>query len=169
MSWFDLGAFVIVGLALVDGVWAGFLFALLETALVVAAAAAAHSLAPAVEPYLVKLVDVAPEDLPGAAHLATLATLLVLVAGVLVLLRPASRRWRFAHDRWLGGAVGAVNGLLLALLLFSVAMWSSPRVGGESTLAESRLLSVLSGAMHSGLHGLFPSHADARVEELRGT
>lgn len=167
MSWFDFGALVIIVLAVVDGVTSGLAWALLETVLVVASALAARGLRVYVEPYVLKVADLGPEDAAGASHLVVFALLACAFVGVMFLLHPASRKWRFRRDRWFGGAVGAVNGLLVSLVLFALAVWSHPRPAYEEALAESRLVSVLDGASDRGLSGLFPEWVPERMGQLR--
>lgn len=166
MSWFDLGALFVVALAVLDGACNGLAWAALELALLLAAAFAARGLGSHVEPYLLKIADLAPDEVQSASHLTVFLAFAGVFAGILFLLHPASKRWRFRHDRWFGGVVGFATGTLGALLLFSIAMWSSPRTSVEESLAESRLLAVLKSARGNGLSGLFPQHVAGRVPQL---
>lgn len=169
MTWFDLAAIALVALAVLDGARSGLAWALLELFAIAAAALAARWLAPHGEQIVAKIVDLASEeDLHGASHASVLALLGLATAGVLILLHPASRRWRFSHDRWPGGVLGAVNGLLVALLLFSVVAWSRPRPSCEEALNQSRLVPVLRAVSDAGLSALFPAHLPARLQQLRG-
>lgn len=166
MSWFDLGAILVVALAVFDGAFNGFAWAALEAALLVAAALAARGLGSHVEPYLLKIADLAPDELRSASYLTVFLAFAGLFAGILILIHPASKRWRFRHDRWLGGVLAFGTGTLGALVLFSIAMWSRPRPAVEDALAESRLLGVLKAAKENGMGGLLPQHVGDRVSQL---
>jgi hypothetical protein len=166
MSWFDFGAVVIVALAVFDGARSGLAWAALECALLVTAAIAARGLHGEVEPYVLKVADLGPDDLRAASHLIVFAAFAALFAGVLILVHPASRRWRFRHDAWFGGVLGFANGLCAALVLFSIAMWSRPRPAIEEALASSRLVPVLRSVHGSGLSGIFPEQVPERLEQL---
>src|SRR5262245_17495975 len=120
MSWFDLAALVVIALAVVDGARSGLYWAALETCVLVASAAISRALAPGVEPYVRKVVELNREDLRGAAHVVVLAASACVLFGVAILVKPAIKRRRFQHDGVAGGILGAVNGTLAALLLFAV-------------------------------------------------
>jgi len=166
MSWFDFGAVVVIALAVFDGARNGLVWALLEAVLLVIAALAARGLHAEIEPYVLKVADLGPDDLRAASHLIVFAAFAALFAGVLILVHPASRRWRFRHDAWFGGGLGFANGLCGALVLFSIAMWSHPRPSIEEALASSRLLPVLRSVHGSGLTALFPEQVPERLAEL---
>jgi hypothetical protein len=166
MSWFDFGAVVVIALAVFDGSRNGLAWAALESLLLVTAALAARALHAEIEPYVLKVADLSPEDLRAASHLTVFAAFVVLFAGVLVLLHPASRRWRCKHDGWFGAALGLANGLCAALVLFSIVMWSRPRPSIEEALAGSRLVPVLRSVQGCGLGGIFPEQVPERLEQL---
>jgi len=167
MSWFDLAALVVVALAVFDGARNGLLWAALETVLVVGTAAATRTLSPHVEPYIRKVADFAPGDLVGAAHVAVFTTSAAGLTGVLILLKPATRRRCFERDGYVGGALGAVNGVTAALLVFAIVMWPERPHGGEESLASSRLLPTLQAAHDHGFAWLFPEYVPSRLSELR--
>jgi quinol-cytochrome oxidoreductase complex cytochrome b subunit len=166
VTWFDLGALAIVALAAVDGARCGLAWSVTELVLVLAAAAVTGLLRPFAEPYLQKVVVVPQTDAPWFTHLIVFACTAALFIGVAVLLQPLTKRWRFAHDGWPGAAVGTVTGTVAALVLFSLAVWNSPRPY-ESQLAPSHTAVVLVRAYESGLAPLFPSHLSHRIEDLR--
>jgi hypothetical protein len=166
MTWYDLGALVVVALAVLDGARSGLAWASAELAAILGVALAARALHAQIEPYLLKVADVAPDDRAGATHAIVFSALGALVIGVMILLHPASRRWRFRHDGWYGGALGALNGLLAALLVFSILLWSAPRPAVEETLAESRLSSALRVAEEARLGPLFPDRLPRRLVQL---
>lgn len=169
MTWFDLAALALIALAVFDGARSGLAWAVLELGAIAAAALAARWLAPHSEQIVAKIVDLASEeDLHGASHAVVFTLLALATAGVLVLVHPASRRWRFSHDRWPGAVVGAMNGLLVALLVFAVVAWPRPRPSYEEALNQSRLVPVLRTVSESGLSALFPAHLPARLQQLRG-
>lgn len=155
-----------IALAVFDGARSGLAWAAVEAVLVVAAALAARGLHAEVEPYVAKFADLSPEDLSAASHLIVFVAFAALFAGVLILLHPASKRWRFKHDAWFGGVLGFVNGLLASLVIFSIVMWSHPRASGEDALASSRLVPVVRSVHGAGLSALFPAHAGRRLQEL---
>jgi uncharacterized membrane protein required for colicin V production len=168
MSWFDLGAVVLVALAAFDGARSGLVWALLETTLLVGAALAARGLHGPIEPYVQKVADFSADDLSCASHAVVFAVAACLLVGILILLHPASKRWRFARDAWFGGVVGALNGALGALLLFSVVIWCSPRQSAvEESIAESRLVPVLRASQESGLGAVLPEHVPDRLAQIR--
>jgi len=167
MSWFDLAALVVVALAVFDGAKNGLLWAALETALLVATAAATRTLPSRVEPYVRKVADFSPDDLSGASHVVVFATTAAVLSGVLILLKPATRRRRFKRDGYVGGALGAVNGVAAALLVFAIVIWPARPSGAEESLAESRLLPTLQAAHDHGFAWLFPEYVPSRLAELR--
>ena len=167
MSWFDLGAVVVIALAVLDGAKSGVVWAALETALLVGAGLAAQGLRSHVEPYVSKVADLAPEDLHSAAFVVVFALSACMFFGVLILLHPASKRWRFKHDSWYGAVLGLANGALAALLLFSMAIWSTPRPTYEDAVAGSRLVPVLDWAYGHGGERMFPEHVPERLSPLR--
>jgi uncharacterized membrane protein required for colicin V production len=167
MSWFDLAALVVIVFAVLDGARSGLAWASLQTAMLLGAALVARGVAGRAEPYLLKLVDLGPEDLRSAAHVVVFALTACMLFGVLILLHPASKRWRFKHDRWFGGVLGAVNGALASLLLFSMAIWSSPRPSVEDAIASSRLVPVLRCAHENGFSWLFDERLGERLTQLQ--
>ncbi len=166
MSWFDLGAVLVVALAVFDGARNGLAWAALEAALLVTAALGARGLGPHAEPYLLKIADLPADELRSTAHLTVFLAFAAAFGGILFLIHPASKRWRFRHDRWFGGTLGLATGTLGSLLLFSIVMWSRPRLAVEDALAESRLLAVLRTAKDNGMAGLLPVHVTERVVQL---
>lgn len=166
MSWFDLAALVVVGLAITDGARSGLAWAALESLAVTGTALLARAIHTPAEPYLAKIADLAERDMHCASHAVALVLLGSVVTGVMILLHPASRRWRFERDGWFGAALGAVNGLLAALVIFSTVLWWRPRPDAEESLASSRLLSVLRLASDEGLGPLFPDHVPERLHDF---
>jgi hypothetical protein len=166
MSWYDLAALVVVALAIADGARSGLAWAALESLAVAGTALLARAVHTPAEPYLAKVADLADRDMHCASHATVLAILACAVIGVMILLHPASRRWRFKRDGWFGGALGALNGLVAALVLFSTLLWWRPRPEAEESLAGSRLLAVLEVATDQGLAPLFPEHVPERLHEL---
>jgi colicin V production protein len=167
MSWFDLAGLLVLALAIFDGARSGLAWALLELALLCGVAVVTRGLAAGVEPYMGKVADLPPADLRSASHVLVFGVTSAILLGVLVLLHPASRRWRFRRDSWLGALVGGVNGLFAALLVFSIVLWAAPQPSYEDLLVESRLRPVLAGALESGLGPLFPEYTAERLTELR--
>ena len=166
MSWFDLGALVVIALAVTDGAKSGLAWAALESVAVVGTALLARAVHGPSEPYLAKLADLPDGDMHCASHIVALTLLGCTVTGVMILLHPASRRWRFERDAWFGAALGVVNGLLASLVIFSTVLWWRPRPDAEETLAGSRLTAVLQVATDRGLAPLFPEHVPGRLHDF---
>ena len=166
MSWFDLGALAVVALAVFDGARNGLVWALIEAILLLAAAILARVSHGHLEPYLLKIADLEPQDLHCASYLVVFVATGCVFVGALVLVHPASKRWRFRHDRWFGGALGGASGVFASLVIFSIVIWSHPRPSGEESLAESRLVPVLRTAADHGLAGVLPVHVPLRMTEL---
>ncbi len=167
MSWFDLAALVVVALAVVDGARSGLLWAALETCVLVASATIARSTSSAMEPYIRKIVDLEPDDLRGAAHVAAFAASASVLFGVLILVKPATKRRRFRHDGVAGGALGIVNGTLAALLVFAIVIWPARRPGVEDSIAGSRLVPTMRVAHGHGFAWLLPDYVESRLGELQ--
>ncbi len=168
MSWFDLAALGVVALALVDGARGGLVWAALVAVFVAAAALAARTAAPHVEPYVRKVADLSPDDVRGAAHSTVLALAALAAAGVLYLLKPATRRRRFNRDGIWGAALGLATGLVAVVVVFAVLLWPSRRTSAEDALAESRLVALTRAANEHGLARLLPDWTAERLDELRG-
>ncbi len=166
MTWFDLGALALVALAVADAARGGLAWAVMELGLLTAAAFLAALVAGRAEPYVQKVFDVSPTDLPWATHAFALALAVTLLMGAAFLLQPLTKRWRFRHDGWAGAAVGIGTGALAALLLFSLAVWSSPRPY-EMQLRPSATADALVAAYDHGFAPLFPQHLGHRIEDLR--
>jgi hypothetical protein len=166
MSWFDLGALLLVLAAVFDGARSGLLWAVLELGLLIASGLTARGLRPHVEPYVSKFAELSAEDLHAASFVVVFVAVACVLAGLLVLVHPASKRWRFRHDAWYGGVLGAVNGALAAVLLFSMAIWSTPRPTIEDQAAGSALVPVLGAAYEHGLERVLPEHVPERVSQL---
>lgn len=166
VSWFDLGALAIVALFVVDGARSGLAWALLELTLLAGAALLSGQLQPFADPYVGKVIVLSQVDAPWATHAVVLAVVTVLLVGLGVLLQPLTKRWRFRFDGWPGGLVGAVTGAVAALVLFSLAIWSSPRPY-EAQLGQGFSVRVLDRVHAAGLEPLFPSPLGHRLAELR--
>jgi len=166
VTWFDLGALTIVVLAIVDGARSGLAWSFTELVLVVGAATLTGLLRPLVDPYFAKIFEVSQADLPWATHSLLFLTLALGFTGIAYLLNPLVRRWRFDHDGWPGGVVGAVTGAILALVLFALAAWSGPRAY-EEQLRPSHTAWVLVEAWDAGATLLFPEQLGHRLEDLR--
>lgn len=165
MTWFEVGALIVITLAVLDGAVSGLVWALLELALLAGAAWLTGALRPGVEPYMEKVVDIAPPDLSWVTHVFVFTVVAVLLIGLLFLVHPTSKRWRFRHDRWLGGIVALANGALASLLLLSAAVWCSPR-SYDDALRASTTVDVLREATHGRLSALFPPDLDLRLARL---
>ena len=166
MTWFDLGALAIVALAAADGARCGFAWAVLELTMLVAVAALTGLLRPFAEPYIHKMVVLPQTEAPWITHAVVFAACAALFVGLAILLQPLTRRWRFKHDAWPGGLLGGVTGAVAALVLFSLAVWATPRPY-EAQLAPSHTGALLVRAVDAGLMPLFPSHLSYRLEDLR--
>ena len=166
MTWFDLGALAIVVLAAVDGARSGLAWSTVELLLVLGAAGLSRALRPAVDPYVAKVLEISQIDLPWTTHVLLFAVLAVACAGLAYLLHPLVHKWRFDHDGWPGGLLGAVTGTVLALVLFSLAAWSTPRAY-EAQLRPSHTAWALTQAWDAGATALFPEQLGHRLEDLR--
>jgi uncharacterized membrane protein required for colicin V production len=166
VTWFDLGALAIIALAIVDGARSGLAWSVAELLLVLGTATLTALLRPLVEPYVGKVFEIAQTDLPWATHAIVFVTLALGSAGIAYLIHPLVRRWRFDHDPWPGGVVGAVSGCTLALVLFAMAAWSGPRAY-EEQLKTSRTTWLLIETWETGATLLFPEPLGHRLEDLR--
>ncbi len=166
MTWFDLGVLALVALAALDGARCGLAWAALELTLVLAAAALTGVLRPFAEPYLHKIVVLPQSDAPWVAHTVVFGLCAAAFIALAVLLQPLTKRWRFRHDGWLGGVVGALAGATAGLILLSLTVWGSPRPY-EGQLAPSCAGKALVTVYEAGLAPLFPSHLGHRIQDLR--
>ena len=166
MTWIDLGALVLVALAVVDGARSGLAWAIVELAFLGLAAWLTGMLRPLAEPYVLKVASLTELDLPWVSHAALFALLACVLMGLAFLLHPMCRRARFRRDGWPGGVVGALSGLLAALVLTSLAAWHSPRPY-EEQLRGAFVVDILGRAHAAGLAPLLPEGTVARLGELR--
>ena len=166
MTWFDLGALAIVVLAAVDGARSGLAWAAAELLLLLGAAVLTGLLRPLAQPYVGKVFEITQVDLPWATHTLLFVVIALGSVGAAYLLRPLVQKWRFDHDGWPGGFVGALSGALLALVLFSLAVWSGPRAY-EDQLQPSHTSTVLAATWDAGLQAPFPEPLGHRLEDLR--
>jgi uncharacterized membrane protein required for colicin V production len=165
MTWFEIGALVVIALAVLDGLVSGFVWAVLELCVLVGAALAARALRTTAEPYMLKVAALSPEHLPWATHVVLFVLTALLLFGVLLLVHPATKRWRFRGDRVFGAVLGMFTGVLACLVLVSVALWATP-AAHQDTLRESPLTRSLGAAFELGLAPLFPEPAPERLERL---
>lgn len=167
MSWFDVAALVVVALAVLDGATSGLAWAALETLVLVGSAAAARALRPVAEPYLDKIAALPPTDLPWVTHLLVFALCACSLFGVLLLVHPAAKKWRFAKDRWWGGALGVLNGCLAAVLVTASVM-AATAPAWEAEARGSAVVRFVGSLSDGPLAPLFPEHAPARARQLSG-
>jgi colicin V production protein len=165
VTWFDVGALVIVGLVVLDGAYSGLLWALLELVLLVGAALLAGSLSAHAEPVISKIADLEQPALAWASYVTVFGLVGAVLLGALFLLHSNSKRWRFKHDSWYGGALAVVTGVLAACLLFSSLIWCSPRSYDDS-LRRTPLLSTVRALHDTGLTGLLPPDVGLRLQQL---
>jgi uncharacterized membrane protein required for colicin V production len=166
VTWFDLGALAIVVLAAVDGARSGLAWAAVELILIGGAATLTGLLRPLADPYVAKVFEVSQAELPWTTHSLVFVSLALCFTGIAYLLRPLVRNWRFEHDGWPGGVMGAVSGAVLALVLFALATWSGPRAY-EEQLTPSHTAWVLTETWDAGITMLFPEQLGRRLEDLR--
>lgn len=157
--WLDLLAVAVLGIFVALGAWRGALATGLGLATLIGAYLAAISLAPALAPPLSERLGISELwALPLAGTGVFIATYSVLgVASALV--RRLSRRHadeRSARDRFLGGALGAVRGVGIVLLLSYLALWvDALRATGTATgipsVERSRAAALTGEVVESGL------------------
>lgn len=164
MSWFDAAALVVIALAILDGATSGLAWAALETAVLVGSALLARALRPHAEPYVAKVIG--PAD-PWVTHLLAFAGCACCLFGVLLLVHPYAKKWRFRRDRWFGGSVGLLNGALASAMVFAMAMAASGPAW-ESEARSSVLVPVVRSISGGPLAALLPDHAGPRARQLSG-
>src|SRR6185503_10897405 len=165
MSWFDAGALVVVVLAVLDGATSGFAWALAESVVLVGSAFAARALREGAEPYVEKITALPATDLPWVTHLLVFAACASVLFGLLLLVHPAVKRWRFRRDGWLGGFLGLANGAFAAVLLFSMVM-AATAPSGEREARASVLVRPVASLAAGPAGALLPQHATSRAQEL---
>jgi len=165
MTWIEVGAFVVIALAVVDGAYSGFVWAVLELTLLAIAALLTGALSPHVEDYMIKAVDVGPPDLAWVTHTTVFAMVAVTLLGALFLLHPTTERWRFRHDRWLGGVTALATGLLATFLAVALATWITPR-SYDDVLKGSVVVDGLQWISDGSLSHLFPPDLHPRLAAL---
>lgn len=167
MTWFDAGALALVALAIADGATSGPVWAACETFVLGGSGALARSLCGPAEPYVGKIADAGPSDLPWITHAVLFGAIAALGFGVLILVHPMTKDVRFRRDAWVGAAVGLWNGLFAAALIGAVVLTGTPR-SYDADLSGSVLLRVVRSADAAGLGGTLPEHTAARATELLG-
>jgi uncharacterized membrane protein required for colicin V production len=167
MSWFDVAALVVVVLAVLDGATSGFAWAVMELVVLLGSAAAARALRPHAEPYLQKIAALPPSDLPWVTHLLVFALCACSLFGVLLLVHPAAKKWRFRNDRWFGGALGLLNGCLAAVLVSSMVI-AATDPAWEAEARSSRVVRVVGSLAAGPASVLLPEHAAGRSRQLAG-
>lgn len=165
MTWFDVGALVVVIAMAVEGHLSGVVWAALELAALMAAAALARATAPLLTPYVAKLAELDPAHLSWTSHALILGVLLATLIALLILLRPLQRKWRFDRDRWPGAVVGVLTGAVLAGVILAVTLWASPR-GYEAALEGCQFRRALAAAHDNGGRILFPEGIEDRLRDL---
>lgn len=165
MSWFDIAAVVVILLAVFDGAKSGLAWALLEFAVFVGSAIAARAVRPHAEAYVFKIANLPPQDLPWVTHLAVFALCACTLFGVLTLVHPAARKWRFKNDRWFGGAVGLLNGCVASVVVCGMLL-APTEPAWEAELKPSVLLRAVAAVADSPAAGLLPESAAARSAAL---
>lgn len=164
MSWIDVAALVVVAIAVYDGAKSGLAWALLETLVLAGGACAAAAIRPHAEPYVLKIAALGPRELPWITHAVMFALCACSLFGLLLLVHPATKKWRFKQDRWFGGAVGFVNGVAAALVVTTlVGGLASGAVADE--FRTSRTARAAHGVAES-VPSAFPDGAAARLAEL---
>ena len=167
MSWFDIGALVVVLLAVLDGATSGFAWAGLEAVVLLGSALASRLLRDHAAPYVSKVAALPAADLPWVTHLILFALSACSLFGILMLVHPAAKKWRFRNDRWFGGAMGLVNGGLAAIFIFAMTMAATDKAW-EDQARTSRLLHVVDGLSRTPAAGLLPDHVQERAARLQG-
>lgn len=166
MTWIEVGAFVVICLAVADGAYSGFVWALIELTLLATAALLTSALAPQLDGYMVKVVDVGPPDLSWVTFTTLFTCVGLALLGALFLLHPTTKRWRFRHDRWLGGVIGVVTGALAVSLVVALATWITPRPY-DDVLEESVVVDGLTSLSDGPPAALFPPDLNGRLRALK--
>jgi drug/metabolite transporter (DMT)-like permease len=168
MNWFDFAAVLLVILAIADGATSGFGWAILETCMLFGTAVAAKALRPYSEEYVLKVVSLSPTEVPWITHLVVFALCGCSLFGLLLLLHPTTKKWRFPRDRWFGAAIGVLNGVLAAIFLGAIVMGSSPQTY-DAALRDSHAMQSVASVWRSGAGAPFmPEHVASRTTQLWG-
>ncbi|MCE9637884.1 MAG: CvpA family protein [Planctomycetes bacterium] len=165
MSWFDIGALVVVLLAVWDGAKSGLAWALMELSVFVGSALIAGAVRPHAEAYVFKIANLPPQDLPWVTHLAVFALCACTLFGILTLIHPAARKWRFKNDRWFGGAVGLMNGVVASVVVCGMLLAPTEK-GWVDELKPSMLLRAVAATADSPAEVLLPASALSRSSAL---
>lgn len=167
MSWIDFLSLVFLVPCVLHGAGGGFVWAVIESLVILGAAAAARALGPAADPFVDKIASLPAAERQWVAYGAVLLLSLCMCFGIALLLKPVAAKARFPRDGWAGGAWGFVNGLSMSALAAAVAMTSVPRSYDE-TLSESLFVRLAGWAARSGFGSVLPEHVAARATSLLG-
>jgi hypothetical protein len=168
MNWFDVAALALILLTIFDGWSSGFGWAILETCMLFGTAVAAKALRPLAEPYVLKVANLPADELPWVTHLVVFAFAGCSFYGLLLLLHPVTKKWRFPKDKWAGAAVGIVNGLLASILIGAIVMASTPQTY-DAELRDSVTMQAAAAVWKSGAGAPFlPDHVPVRAVQLWG-
>lgn len=168
MNWFDVAALVLIALTVFDGWSGGFGWAILQTCMLVLTSVAAKGLRPHAEQYVLKVANLPADELPWVTHLVVFAFAGCSAYGLLLLLHPATKKWRFPRDKWIGAAVGLLNGALATILIGSIVMASTPQ-SYDAELRDSHAIRAADAVWKSGAGAPFmPEHVPVRAIQLWG-
>lgn len=146
----DLIAFMVIGIAMVRGIWIGMIREGLSLAAIGVATIVTRIF---VDPVAVRLTDLTQGEISGktalwiAGVLLVVATILILTLAGRLLKRSAELAGLGLADRLGGGALGAAEGAIVAAVLVLIALWlvgpdHAATEGARSVLVVEKLQSM---------------------------